>query len=190
MSTLVHDPIFVEVPAFFGCDVEALFRRLVPEVWYAFERGDLDEAEFFRRWMRDGTRVDVPALKRCLRGAYRYLHGVEPLLADLTAAGVELHALSNYPTWYRLIEESVGLSRYVRWTFVSCRTGIRKPDPEAYLGAARALDRPPAACLFVDDRPANVEAAEAVGMPALRFRDADQLRADLIAAGVLPTGRP
>jgi FMN phosphatase YigB (HAD superfamily) len=90
-----------------------------------------------------------------------------------------MHVLSNYPTWYLMIEERLGLSRYLPWSFVSCRTGVRKPDPEAFLGAARALALPPGACLFIDDHPANVEAARAVGMQALRFEGAASLRAEL-----------
>jgi HAD superfamily hydrolase (TIGR01509 family) len=185
MGTLVHDPIFDAVPAFFGSDVRGLFRRLDPEAWYAFERGELDEAAFFRVWMRDPLPFDPRALRACLRGAYRFLDGVEPLLADLRAANVAMHALSNYPEWYALIEEVVGLSRYVPWSFVSCRTGVRKPAPEAYLGAAGALGVPPARCLFVDDRADNVAAAAAVGMPGLVFTDAARLRADLAARGLL-----
>lgn len=51
---------------------------------------------------------------------YRYLDGVEPLLVRLKAAGYELHAMSNYPMWFRYIEERLELSRYLSWTFVSC----------------------------------------------------------------------
>ena len=68
---------------------------------------------------------------------------------------------------------------------MSCERGVRKPDAEAYLGAARHLGIAPGACLFVDDRPANCAAAEGVGMPAITFRGADDLRARLVERGVL-----
>jgi len=48
----------------------------------------------------------------------------------------------------------------------SAAIGCRKPDPRAYLIAARALALPPEACAFVDDQPENVAAAGALGMPA------------------------
>jgi HAD superfamily hydrolase (TIGR01509 family) len=185
MGTLVHDPIFDAVPAFFGCDVRGLFRRLDPEAWYAFERGELEEAEFFARWMRDPLPFEPEALRGCLRGAYRLLDGIEPLLADLRGAGVPMHALSNYPVWYRLIEQVTGLSRFVSWRFVSCHTGVRKPDPRAYAGAAETLGVHPARCVFVDDRADNVAAAEAVGMTGIVFDDAAGLRARLEALGLL-----
>ena len=90
-----------------------------------------------------------------------------------------MHALSNYPCWYRLIEERLQLSRYVAWSFVSCETGVRKPAPEAYLHASRTLNVAPERCLFVDDRERNCDAARAVGMDAIVFRSAEQLRQEL-----------
>lgn len=50
---------------------------------------------------------------------------MEPLLARLAAAGVPMHAFSNYPAWWRLIEGKLGLSRYLEWTFVSCHGPLR-----------------------------------------------------------------
>ena len=102
--------------------------------------------------------------------AYRFLDGIEPLLGELSAAGVPMHALSNYPVWFEMIEARLGLSRYLRWSFVSCRTGVRKPDPEAFLGAARALGVAPSRCLFVDDREKNCAGARAVGIFCVRQR--------------------
>jgi putative hydrolase of the HAD superfamily len=54
---------------------------------------------------------------------------------------------------------------------LSGREGLRKPQPEIYLLAADRLGVPPAACVFVDDLPANVEGADAVGMTAVLHRD-------------------
>lgn len=188
LDTLVRDPFHDALPAFFGLDLPGFLAAKAPDVWPAFERGDLDEPAYLARMFRDGRAVDGAALRAALRGAYALLPGVAPLLDDLRAAGAPLYALSNYPPWWTLIEEALGLSRWLDWRFVSCRTGRRKPEPAAYLGAAAALGLPPTACLLVDDRQGNVDAALAVGMPALRFREAAALRRDLVAAGVLAPG--
>lgn len=45
---------------------------------------------------------------------------MEDLLARLKAADYEMHALSNYPSWYLNIEKKLVLSKYLDWTFVSC----------------------------------------------------------------------
>lgn len=185
MSTLVYDPFAVEMPAFFGLSLAELLAQKHPTAWLAFERGELEEAAYLSQMFADGRRFDHDAFRAHIRGAYRLLEGIEPLLRSLQAAGVEMHALSNYPIWYQMLDEALGLSRWVPFSFVSCRTGVRKPDPEAYLGAARALGRDPAGCLFVDDREQNCAAARALGMPAICFTGAEALRAALIARGVL-----
>lgn len=184
MGTLVHDPFFVEVPAFFGCDLQSLVVRKHPSAWEQFERGEIDEPELATMFFADGRTLDVAGLKAAMQAAYRFLPGIEALLSELAAAGVPMHVLSNYPRWYRLIEARLELSRYVPWTFVSCETGVRKPDPAAYAGAAARLEVAPAQCVFVDDRRVNCEAAQRLGMRTVQFRDAASLRHALAEHGV------
>lgn len=185
MGTLVYDPFYREVPRFFELSLDELIAAKTPHAWGEFERGHIDEAELARTFFRDGRPLDVEGLKRCMRDAFRYLDGIEPLLADLRAAGCELHALSNYAPWYALIEERLQLSRYLEWSFVSCDLGLRKPEPEIYLTAARRLERSPQELLFVDDREENCSAARALGLDALLFEDAAALRGALVARGLL-----
>ena len=186
MDTLVRDPFFTHMAGFFGLTFEELLRRKHPTAWGKFELGLLSEDELFERFFADGTPIDGPAFKRHVREAYAWIEGIEPLLAELKAQRVEMHALSNYPHWYQLIDERLGLSRYVDLTFFSCDTGVRKPAPEAYLGACRKLGRAPGECLFVDDRASNCEAARAAGLVALEFRgDTTALRASLRDLGFL-----
>lgn len=185
MDTLVHDPFYAEVLEFFAMDLDSLFAIKSKSVWFEFERGELDEPMLVDRYFTDGRELDLAGLRACMSGAYRFLPGVEDLLGELRMAGVEMHALSNYPIWFELIEQRLQLSRFLEWSFVSCRTGVRKPDDAAYLGAASRLGRVPQRCLFIDDRLHNCEAAEAVGMPALHFIDVATLRAALHERGVL-----
>lgn len=185
MGTLVHDPFFVEVPRFFGVDLRALIATKHPTAWVDFELGEIDEELLGQRFFADGRALDVPGLKRAMTDAYAFLPGVEPLLQRLQQRGVSMHVLSNYPCWYRLIEDKLGLSRYLPWTFVSCHTGSRKPDARAYLGACEQLGVAPSACVFVDDRAQNCEGARAVGMDAIVFEDAARLDAALRERGLL-----
>lgn len=184
MGTLVRDPFFEDMPAFFGLTLRELLEQKHPTAWVEFEHGEIDEHACMAKFFQDARPFDVGAFKAHVARGYEWLPGIEPLLEELAAHGVEMHALSNYPEWWRLIEERLGLSRYVRWSFVSCRTKVRKPHPDAYLGAAAALGRPACSCVFVDDRQDNVEAAWAVGMPGLVFTTAEALRADLASLGI------
>lgn len=184
MGTLVHDPFYVEIPRFFGMSLEQLIAVKHPRAWVDFEHGHIDEATMLARFFADGRPVDGEGLKRAMWRAYRFLPGIEALLLQLRDRGVAMHALSNYPRWYALIEDRLALSRFVEWSFVSCDTGLRKPDPDAYRHAARTLGVEPSACVFVDDRADNCEAARGVGMHALHFGDAADLRRGLARHGL------
>jgi HAD superfamily hydrolase (TIGR01509 family) len=185
MGTLVHDPFFVEVPQFFGTDLRTLVSRKHPTAWERFELGHIDEEVLAQEFFADGRRLDVEGLKRAMVDAYAFLPGIEALLSDLAARGVAMHTLSNYPSWYRLIEAKLGLSRWVPWTFVSCELGARKPDRAAYDLAAAQLGVTPGQCVFVDDRRINCDAAHEAGMDAVCFTDAAALREALAARGLV-----
>jgi HAD superfamily hydrolase (TIGR01509 family) len=186
METLVSEPFFQTVPKFFGMTLEELLLIKHPHSWIDFEHGRIDEATYVRTFFKDGRHVELEEIKAWMKSSYEWLDGVEDLLRELKEKQVPMYALSNYSSWYQLIDEKLGLSRYLDWRFVSCLTGVRKPDPEAYLGAARALGVSPADCIFVDDRRKNVEAAEKVGMRGiLRTENISDLREALIRHGVV-----
>ncbi len=186
MDTLVRDPFFTHVAAHFGLSFETLMRDKHPTAWRDFELGVIDEQTLYRSFFADGRAIDGPGLKRTMLQAYAWIDGIPELLRELAARGVPMHLLSNYPPWYAPLCDRLGVPELVTPSFVSCQTGVRKPDPEAYLGAARELGVSTAECLFVDDREANVRAARQVGMPALRFTgDVVALRGELCACGLL-----
>lgn len=185
MDTLIRDPFYTHVPAFFGLSFEDLIAQKHKRAWGQFELGRIDEAELFATFFEDGRPFDGPGLKRCMVEHAEWIAGIPALLAELREAAVPMHVLSNYSPWYRDYDARLGLSQYVQLSFVSCHTGHRKPAAEAFLHACRALDVTPAECLFVDDRAANVGAAEQLGMPAVQFGgDVSELRARLRVLGL------
>jgi len=185
MGTLVHDPFFVEMPAFFGLTFEEMLESKHPDAWLEFEVGDRTQREFLEDFFVDQRPFDHDAFVESIRAAYRWLPGMEKLLADLNARGYSMHAFSNYPIWYEWIEQRLRLSRFLEWTFVSCRTGLRKPEPTAYRLVVEELDVPASQAVFIDDRERNCEAARQAGIEAWRFQGAPSLRRRLVAAGLL-----
>jgi putative hydrolase of the HAD superfamily len=63
----------------------------------------------------------------------------------------------------------------------SAFVGMRKPDPRIYELTLERLGLPAEACAFVDDLEHNCEAATALGIHAVWFRDTDQALAELDA---------
>src|SRR3974377_926994 len=62
---------------------------------------------------------------------------------------------------------------------ISADVGVKKPDPRIYHILLERLRVSPEECVFVDNNPANVDAARAVGIRAVLFLNAAQLRKDL-----------
>lgn len=71
---------------------------------------------------------------------------------------------------------------------LSCEVGAAKPDPRIYQEALRQLGVAPYEAVFIDDLPANIEGARALGLQAIPFRDTPSLKRALKALGVSGTG--
>lgn len=113
--------------------------------------------------------------------------GVHAIVEALDAKGIPLFGITNFSAdfWapFRAREEAF-FSRF-KDIVVSGEEKLMKPDPAIYYLALDRFGLKPDTALFIDDRIINVEGAEAVGMKAHLFTDADDLRARLEAEGLL-----
>jgi 2-haloacid dehalogenase len=64
------------------------------------------------------------------------------------------------------------------------RQKTAKPDRRFYEYALKEIDLPREGLVFIDDNFRNVEAAWALALPAIQFKDTLQLRRDLGAIGL------
>ena len=129
---------------------------------------DVPYEEFFP--MYGDIFTEIPATCDLLRRLHaRYLLY---LLSDTN----EIH--------FGYVRETVGILRVFRECIVSYQVGAMKPDPRIYGEALRRSGLPATACVFVDDRPANVEGAARVGMHALLFQSPEQFATELTRLGV------
>lgn len=175
------------MPAFFGLSFQELLAAKHPTAWVDFECGCITEEEMVSKFFLDGRPVDGDRLKSVMREKYHYIDGMESLLSRLSSAGYEMHTLSNYPSWYKIIEDKLKLSKYVKWTYISCEgpmQGHRKPNAQAYASVLSHLGIPPERALFVDDRGVNIEGAIQSGIQSILFKNADALERDLRARGL------
>jgi 2-haloacid dehalogenase len=109
------------------------------------------------------------------------------LLAELRDAGVELYALSNWSAeTFPVAVERFPFLRWFNGMVISGEVGAAKPEPAVYRALIDRYGVVPAEAVFIDDQPANVEAARELGFRAIRFTDATALRGELEAIGLLP----
>ncbi len=108
------------------------------------------------------------------------------LLDELAATGDYLMATLNNES--RELNEhridAFGLRERFAVFLSSCYLGLKKPEPEIFQAAPDLSQRPAEECLFIDDRPLNLECAVRARMKTIQYVDADQLRASLRANGV------
>ncbi|MFJ4244925.1 HAD family hydrolase [Streptomyces iakyrus] len=77
---------------------------------------------------------------------------------------------------------SLGLSDLAHHVVSSARVGVAKPDRQIYEIAAERAETAVERCLFVDDRLENIEAAVALGMTGVHYREPEDLRKVLALA--------
>jgi putative hydrolase of the HAD superfamily len=108
------------------------------------------------------------------------------LIETLHGAGHRLYALSN------MGHASIDwLEQHAFWRFfsgkvVSARVRMMKPEPDIYRYLLVSFDLKADECLFIDDSPANVAAAQALGIGGLVFTDVPSCRQQLLSLGYLP----
>ena len=92
------------------------------------------------------------------------------IVRDLHAAGVPLTALTNWSAelFPHALERFDFLALFDD-IVVSGAEGVAKPDPVVFDLLRERVGRPLDRCVFVDDSAANVEAATAAGLDAIRF---------------------
>ncbi len=127
-----------------------------------------DEFKAFM-WAQSRPLPDTVALARELAGTGRYR------LMTINNESAELNA-------HRL--KLFGLAPIFAAFFSSCWLGVTKPSRRIYELALAMAQSDPAQAVFIDDREQNLAPAQALGMRALRFTAAGQLRSDLAALGV------
>ncbi len=114
--------------------------------------------------------ADTIAVARALAATGRYR------LMTLNNESAELNA-------YRI--RHFGLAPIFTTFFTSCWLGVAKPARRIYELALAMSQAEPGQGVFVDDREQNLQPARALGMHAIRYTTADDLRRDLGALGVV-----
>jgi 2-haloacid dehalogenase len=107
------------------------------------------------------------------------------VLRDLHAAGVRLLALTNWSA--ELFPVARGRFDFLELfedILVSGEERLAKPDPRIFELLTERSGLPPGSCVFVDDKPENVEAARAAGLDGIVFVDDGTLREQLRERGL------
>jgi putative hydrolase of the HAD superfamily len=104
-----------------------------------------------------------------------------PALSAIRAAGFRVGVVSDCSAETPEIWADSPIAPYAEATSFSCVTGVRKPAPEAYMGAVRALGAEPSQCVFIGDGGSDeLNGAAALGMAVYRFVPPEQTNSDAV----------
>lgn len=151
--------------------------------WQAAQRGEIGEDAY---WAAVGEALgldagDLAALRDDFYSGDALDAGLAALIDALRGRGVRVGLLSNNGPALADDLQATGMAGRFDASVISCEIGVMKPDPAAYEAILRRLDVRPEQALFIDDSPANVEGARAVGMSAVHFRPGMDLRERILA---------
>lgn len=112
--------------------------------------------------------------------------GSHALVERLDARGMPLFAITNFGAefWAGFRPTAPIFDRFGH-IVVSGEEKLAKPDPAIFALAEGRFGKPAEAMLFIDDNPANVEAAAACGWQVHHFTQASALEADLASRGLI-----
>ena len=157
----------------------------------SYDTGELDAAAFWKQTGaalgRSFSPAQVAELTRLDISSWLHLQEeTVALVAQLAAAGHRLALLSNAPAEVAEAVRGLPITRHFEHLVFSCYLRSAKPDPACYGAALARLGAQPPEVTFLDDRPANIEAAVELGLRGVHFTTPARARAELARYGLLP----
>lgn len=156
---------------------------------YRYERGDIDchgfREEFCRR---TNTSPDFQQLKYAAAAIFEPNEAVQELARRLHRGGHRLGVLSNTCAahWEYCIDGRYPLLNQCFEKYaLSYELKSMKPDAAIYARSAQLAGVKPEQILFIDDRPENVQGAQAQGWDAVLYESASGLEQALVERGCL-----
>jgi putative hydrolase of the HAD superfamily len=170
----------------------AQFAEIYWQFRVAYDAGSLDPAGYWTAVAHTASRDLAPsqigALVEIDSRSWSHPAPVMPQWAqDLRAAGIRTALLSNMPVPVR---DYIVCCRWLpdfNTRVFSCDFGRTKPAPEIYEYCLKQIGVSAPEALFLDDREANIRAAEGLGLPAVLFTGPASAFREIMSRFVLPT---
>ena len=150
--------------------------------WGLMDRGDYSEADMIARLETRSGRPssELMGLFGAVRRSLRPKPDTLALIERLAQQQVPLYCLSNMPaSTFAYVKDRFAFWPVFRGIVISGEIRMMKPEPEIFEYLLRQYDLERADTVFIDDHQPNVQAAQALGMHTVWFRDAAQCETEL-----------
>ena len=176
-----------QVMADVGCtpeEIEVISAVMVNgPMWNELDRGVMEEEDVIA-----GMIAKLPGLEDKAWAFWKNIHlTIEafPYAKDwvkgLQDEGYHTYLLTNYPRslYKNTAEQCFTFLPYIDDVLVSSHEKMTKPDKEIYERLLEKFDLKAEETVFIDDRLANIEGAESVGITGIHFTDYEEVSAKL-----------
>ncbi len=150
--------------------------------WDEKDRGVISKDELNRRFARNTglSETEIASLMRIVVDTLPLKPETLPLMDELRQLGYRLFCLSNMPVdHFDHLKKIFDFWEKFDGIVISGQVKLVKPEAEIYRYLLEAFSLEPSTCIFLDDSPKNIAAAQKVGIRGIVFRDVDSSREEL-----------
>lgn len=142
------------------------------EAWNELDRNVLPMDEVIALFIANAPDYEAEirqAMQQISECPYMMPYAIE-WVQELKAQGYRVYYLSNYfVSLYQSRPDVLEFTKYMDGGAFSWQENVIKPDPEIYRRLMQRYDLRPEECVFIDDSPKNIAAANALGMHGFLF---------------------
>ena len=145
-------------------------------VWVELDRGVIPENEIIDEMVKVAPQYEADIRRFFKEGKALVVKAFDyaaDWIKELKSKGYKVYLLSNYPKEYFELHTHSELSfvSLVDGKVISAMVGMIKPDAGIYQCLFDKYNLNPKECVFIDDRPENIEGGRKLGMEGIVFTD-------------------
>lgn len=154
------------------------------QLWHSYDQGTISDEDIYLK-LKENNKENAEAFEHVWQHRAELVRPFDysvPWLKTLKREGLGIYILSNYPKNLFTMHEEQGSFPFLKYTdgrIVSGFVKMVKPDRDIYEELLKEYHLKASECVFIDDRPENVEGAKAVGMQGIVLTSFEQANAAL-----------
>lgn len=166
---------------------EEIFEKLADATvrssfWNEMDRGGLSDEELIEGFIKND-----PSIEKEIREVFKNVNGMiqrydyaVPWIKELKKKGFHVYVISNFAHKAHMdCIKALDFLEEIDGGILSYQVKLIKPAPEIYRLLCSKYDLKAEECVFIDDLPKNVEAAQKEGMQGIVFQDLKQAKEEL-----------
>lgn len=167
-----------------GEERDEIFNAIIEnDIWNEYDKGIMTETEVINKYIERYPELEDAVRKvfSDMKGIVRRFEYTDEWIESLKEQNIRVLYLSNISkTLYNDCEEELNFISDMDGGILSFEEKCSKPDSEIYKKLINKYNLEPDACIFVDDRQANIKAAANNGLNGIYFNSYDEASREII----------